>query len=453
MKLSTLIGIIAGVVFLSSCLPHNNRPAYTPDAAEIIKLKNNIDSNLIRNDFEVYISNQLILADIYKKSDSLASWLYCYDRIIKITRDNISLDSAIVYYKVVNDEIWRLPSDSASRNNLAWIHRQIAYEFGPKLQKWQTCIPYYIEGINLIDASDSWTADKAIKFLKPCGSAYTRLGEPQNAIGYLKKCYTICATAADTLNMLKSLNDLGVAYYDIAQYNAAFDTYTKAFALNKSGLYSEEYHGTLCKLITWHIDNKQSDSADFYLQLLSASFLHKITEPDDYGDYYLQLAKYYALNNQNKFAETNFNKAVQKFLESPENRTREAAKVNIELGNLLLQQQNYEKSIAAFHQALTLVIPNRNFTSEAALQDDWLFPENVIMEACCGKGDAFYHKYLLTKNVVDLSTAIHFYESALKTRGLLLDSYTLQSSKIKFEEKTQYLITRLASAKLISDNL
>lgn len=453
MKLSTLFRIFAGMLFLHSCLPNKNQPTYIPDVTTINELQNTIDSNFIQKDFDAYISNQLLLADIYKKSDSLASWLYCYDRIIKISRDNDSLKKAIAYYKKVNDEIWRIPNDSASMNNLAWIHRQIAYEFGPKLQKWQTCIPYYIEGINLIDASDSWTADKAIKFLKPCGSAYTRLGEPQNAIGYLKKCYTICATAGDTLNMLKSLNDLGVAYYDIEQYNEAFDTYTKAFTLNKSGLYSEEYHGTLCKLITWHIDNKQSDSADFYLQLLSASFLNKITEPDDYGDYYMQLAKYYALNNQNKFAEANFNKAVQKFLESPENRTREAAKVNIELGNLLLQQQNYEKSIAAFHQALTLVIPNRNFTSEAALQDDWLFPENVIMEACCGKGDAFYHKYSLTKNVVDLSTAIHFYESALKTRELLLDSYTLQSSKIKFEEKTQYLTTRLASLKRISDNL
>ncbi len=439
--------ILCIISLLQSCVNSEKTNTYVPDQKVINILNTKIDSCLTTKNYDAYIVNQKELATIYKKSDSLAAWLHCYDRIIKISRDNISLEQAITYYKIVNDQIWRKPTDSASIDNLAWIHRQIAYEFGPKLQKWQLSIPYYIEGINLIESADSWTSDKAIKFLKPCGSAYTRVGEPQTAIGYLKKCYAICALASDTLNMVKTLNDLGLAYYDVAQFNEAFNTYSKALSLNKSGNYAEEYRGTISKMLTCFIDNKQIDSAKLYLQLLNSANQFTNTEQDEIADFYAQLGRYYVLINNIQLAELNYTKSIKMFLESPEHKGREAAKVCIELGNMLLQNGNYEKSITAYHQALTIMIPNLNSAVDIPVPQVYLFPDNVIMEAGCGIGDAKYAQYLKNKNTNDCTLAIQYYETAIGTRNLLLASYKLQSSKIQFEEKTNSITTKLIAAK------
>ncbi len=451
MKLVRFLAVYVGFALLPSCKQEEAVSVYVINESAVSTLKYTIDSCYNAKTYEAYITNQLSLADIYRKSDSLAAWLFCYDRIIKISRDNLSLETAINYYKAMHDGIWRVPVDSASKNNLAWIHRQIAYEFGPKLQKWQLCIPYYLEGIKLIASSDSWTSDKAIKFLKPCGSAYTRVGEPQNAIGYLKQCYAICEEEQDTLNMLKSLNDLGIAFYDIAKFPEALETYHLARSLNSNGKHIEEYRGTLSKLTTYYIDTKQIDSASQYINLLQLSMQHNKVELDDIADFNTQQAHYYELTNNTNLAVTHFHKAIQLFLQSPENRGREAAKVWVDLGNMFLQVSKYEDAIEAFQQALKIMIPSYNVPFGSPINSTYLYPENIIMEALSGQGDAFYNTYLQTNNNKDINIAVQLYETAFQTRNLLLNSYELQSSRIKFEKKTQHIPTRLAEAKRIVD--
>jgi tetratricopeptide (TPR) repeat protein len=413
---------------------------------EVMGLKQTIDSCLSANNYSAYINSQIKLAQIYKEADSLAEWLYCYDRIIKISRDDISLDTAIKFYKIVNDQIWRMPTDTQSLNKLAWIHRQIAYEFGPKLQQWKLCIPYYQLGIELIDQSGNWTSDKAIKFLKPCGSAFTRIGEPQNAVGYLKKSYSICQQFSDTINMLKSLNDLGIAYYDISKFEEALNVYHKALAINHNGQYQEELFGTYSKLTTYYLEQHTIDSADHYLKLLQLS-ISKNTETDDLADYYCKMAKYQFLTKDYKQAKANYLKGIETFLNSTESRKREAAKTQIELGNMHLFLQNYNDAILAYHEALKLVATNFiEMDVSKPLNDNVVFVENTILEASVGKGDAFFALYTKNKSIEYLTVAISQYESALRVANSIANSYELESSKIKLSEKTLDINNKLSIA-------
>ena len=448
MKFSLVTVYCAASLFFIGCVRDIKITATQPDPIAIKKLKSTIEESLTENDYFTYIAKQKELAQIYKKADSLGEWLYCYDRIIKISRDKISIDTAIFYYKVVSDNIWRKPNDSTSINNLAWINRQIAYEFGPHFQKWEKCIPYYQEGIDLIEAENSWTPDKAIKFLKPCGSAYTRLGEPQKAISYLIRCYEICSLHNDTLNMLKSLNDLGLAYYDIKNYASAYKYFQIALELNQRNKYIEEKCGTISKLVTLFLDDNHLDSAFHYLNLLQAIIEFDNLENDDIADYYNKRARFSALHNDKINAEKYYNLSIKLFLESGESRKREAAKVYIEIGNLYSATGQYLQSLNAYHQTLKLVI--NNYTeldvSKPLTEKDY-FPENLIIEACTGKADVYYLKYKAYLQAADRENAIVFYNCALYASAHITESFELESSKINFKEKTSLIEAKLNALK------
>ncbi len=430
-----------------SCAKKTNQEVYHADPIEIANFKKEIDINLSDKDYKKYINNQLALAEIYKKSDSLGVWLYCYDRIIKVSRDNISLDTAIFFYKYVNDNIWRNPNDSASIENLAWIHRQIAFELGPKLHQWAKCIPYYQQGIDLIDEGNSWTSDKAIKFLKPCGSAFTRLGEPQKAISYLKRSYEICRINNDTLSMLKSLNDLGIAYSDVTNYHEAFTTFRNALKINSLNNFPEEKIETISHMITLFLSEKQADSVVIYLNQFKKIIDSYETEKDDIGDYYDKMAGLKVLENDFKDAEQNYKISIQYFLQSDESRNREAAKVCIELGNCYKNAMKFQEALNAFQQALVLSITNYNEEDVTqSLPEHFYYPENVIMEASLGKAETYFSKYQIESQPKDLSFAIVFYKDAIRASEVILDSYELESSKIKFKEKTAEIHEKLNTA-------
>ncbi len=447
MKLIIAVMYFAFGVLFYSCGKKADHEVYHVDPIVVVNLKKDIEINLSDKDYHKYITNQLALAEIYKKSDSLGDWLYCYDRIIKISRDNISLDTAIFFYKYVNDKIWRSPDDSASIENLAWIHRQIAFEFGPLSEKWEKCIPYYQQGIDLIDEGNSWTSDKAIKFLKACGSAFTRLDEPQKAISYLNRSYEICRINNDTLNMLKSLNDLIIAYYDVSNYPEAFTTSRNALKINSTHNFPEEKIKTISNLITLFVTEKQADSAVNYLIQFKKIIDSNETEKDDFGDYYNKMAALNVLKNDFTQAEQNYKLSIQYFLQSEESRNREAAKVYIELGNCFKGTLKFQEALNAFQQALVLSINNYDEKDVSIpLPEHFYYPENIIIEASLGKAETYFSKYQIESQPQDLTLAILFYKDAIRACEVKSDSFELESSKIKFKEKTDPIHEKLNRA-------
>lgn len=433
-------GLIICLAFLiTQCIRKHETKSYENIKTKT-ELKHQIDSLYHISDESNYIKAQLNLAAIYKQSDSLPQWLYCYDRIIKISRDSIALDTALIYYKKMLDGIWKTPDDTASLNKLAWIHRQIAFEYGPHLEQWRLSVGYYEQGIALINKANTWTPDKAIKFLKACGSGYTRLGEPQNAIDYLQKSYEICLQFQDTLSMIKSLNDLGLAQQDIGKTKEAEEIYLQAIKLNEPVKYKEEKIGSLSKLISLYTDSLETEKAKKLLTDLRVLIFDTDTEADDIASYYMKKAAVNEVEKKYQEAVNNYQQAIKYFEISKENRRRNISKAEIAVGNVYLHQKKISWAIDAFHTSLINILTQYKETDASIVPpENLLYPENIILEACEGKGDAYMQVYAESKDKRKLQYAKAFYETALKVQDLLIKQSELESSKIQLGKKSESL--------------
>ncbi|MBC8046707.1 MAG: CHAT domain-containing protein [Fimbriimonadaceae bacterium] len=412
------------------------------DTSAIRTLQIRCNSFLEINNYDSFTVYKIQIADLYEESDSLGGWLQAYDEIMtRYRKDAKQYDKTILYYNLMLRNIWRLPADELSYDKLANMHRQMGYLYGATLNLWYVAVGYYEKGIATMDAGNLWTPYKATLFLKSYGSGNTRLGEHEKASAAFKKYISICGKGSDTINLAQANNEFGKVYEDKGDTVQAIKYYKNAYDLSEKKLtdsrYVEEAIIATLNLASIYT-SKFIDSAHYYnTKTFDLINIWNNKEDDEIAAAYISRGEIAASKNNYPDAVKYFSEGIYLYQKNDAKKNRRyLAKAKISMGKCYLQQLKYETAGVQFKESLQNSIPAyKSVTKAGAINDSLLMPENSILEACEGLGDAYTGMFGENNNILDLEVALQQYISAIKIEILLRKLFQNESSKLTLLKK------------------
>ena len=139
-----------------------------------------------------------------------------------------------------------------------------------ELQKWDTCLKYCQQQINLAHQQNNTLAEAT--FYKHLGNTYYYIPQKENAIAYWKKCIAIAELNNYQTLLAQCYHNVGVITLEGADFNSAEKYFIKAINLSKqnndttSATFSLHYR---LLATTYDQENKLNEAGKIYLQIIA----------------------------------------------------------------------------------------------------------------------------------------------------------------------------------------
>ncbi|MCB0642567.1 MAG: CHAT domain-containing protein [Phaeodactylibacter sp.] len=280
---------------------------------------------------------------------------------------------------------------------------------------------------------------------------HTRLGENEEAIGYLQKAITYLTENEDWDALARTYNDLGIAYWNQSDLDLAKAEYEKGLALTNTYLADTSQaaiharlRSTKC-LFLYNIAQILVEQGQASAAILLIRQGHS-EEPD--GPYvsesYPIMSAAFSQLNQLDSAEYYYKKAFSELLEAYDSPyRRELSKIELALARLELQQQHFAQALAYTQRALSRVIgvdPN-DWQTNPKPQD--FTPEITILEALSLKAEILYTQYLANRNTSTLNHAAATTRLAIEMAEFHREQYAYQSSSLSLQQYSHSLYEQM----------
>ena len=282
------------------------------------------------------------------------------------------------------------------------------------------------------------------KFLyQPLGNIYTRLGDHEEAIELLERFKEISFKYGDNNAAAQAINDLGIIYKILDRRNLAITEYQAA--LGFPGLGPSTIGLLKSNLATAYYEVQNLRQGLICANEAITTFEKTIEEGTGSTQIYGYLAWTYNLLGLIYTDKEKFDEAVKHFQKSLDmsvfaygtTKRREIAKIYISIGELFLAQNQPEKSLEYFQEALKSVVANFEATDPGINPDiDQLYPENTIFEAMDGKSRAFKMMYSQSPDNRYLNLALANYQLIRHVERLLRMDFQHESSKLLLTEES-----------------
>lgn len=434
--------------FFSSCNAPSNHTASLSGADSVLIAEWKSKSiPFYKTNQDSFAAIQLQIAAKYKQADQLGNWLNCYDTIIKAYRRQDSIQKAINFFALLNQNIWREPIDSFSLITLAESNRQIAYIYYRKQSNYEKALSFYDEGIKLITQANAWTPDRARMFYKAAGNCAARMDDYQKSISYHERNVQLCRDFKDTVNLWQGLNDLSIPYQNIGKLDKAEKALRECYSLVINSDSTEQKVDVCSGLADLFIQKNQLDSANRYAMLCFAYLSQwKNKEADSEADAYRLQAQIFSLQKNFADAEKNYSKAIE-LMSSDDELRRECGKLLGEFGSMYVSFGKEKQAMEKFHKSLQYLIPDFISNDVYAVPDTSLLnDENGIFIAFAGMGDACMQLYYKTKNSNYLTYAAQNYHAATLAINKRDKGMQNESSRIVFDETSKNILGKAKAA-------
>lgn len=442
----SFIVLIAGFLFSSCNTSSKSNPDITlsaNDSTLISKWKTESGSCYNTNQ-DSFANLQLQIAEKYKQVNQIGNWLNCYDTIIRSYRKHDQFGKAIDYFEMLYKGIWREPTDSFSLVTLAESNRQIAFIYYIEKAEYAKALPFYDEAIRLMTKAHGWNPEAGRTLYKAAGNCCARMDDYEKSIIYHQRNVQLCREFKDTTNLFKGLNDLGVPYQLIGQFDEAESVFRESYTLARNVDSVEQEIDACNNLSDLFIEKNMPDSALKYnrrcFELLKR---WKNKEADTEADIYRQQGELFSLQKKYSASENSYARAVQLMGKSDEYRRRECGKIYVAFGAMFLAQKKDRQALQKFQGALNCFIPEFKTDDVTVTPDSlMLYDENGLFESFEGKGDANMNLYHSTSDKQFLAAAALNYHAAkivLDKRDLRMEN---ESSRIKFNESVEGILQK-----------
>jgi CHAT domain-containing protein/Tfp pilus assembly protein PilF len=373
-------------------------------------------------------------AAYYRGLDSLAEWAYCYwDWQAAVFDDS---PTALALLDTVVQKAWREPRVAEEAEAMLWVEVNRGYHLF-QLGKVPASVKAY-------ESALAWhekfpVADfEALDYLYlPLGAHYTRLGDNEKARALYEAAVQRHPQGPQDGALAGLYNNLGLTYWNEGDQENAIRSFETGLACTDI---SPEKSGLLqLSLAQSYLETGRIDQASRYSEAAIAMLRQVYTalpETEGITDYlsgaYLVEGKLLGIRGQTAEALSSLRQALA-YGETARGTTehRDVAKIWVEFGRQYLQSNEIIKSIEAFNEALSSLIPGfRADDDSEAPAPEQLYEENTIYEALEGKADALSALYGEDKDLKRLRSALECHQSAGRVEVMLRRLLQYESSKI-----------------------
>jgi|GEM_PF-3569245 len=379
-------------------------------------------------------------------STSLKEWISAQKQKAVAHRKAERYDSAHWVFDTTIHVTQPLARENAALKELGWLYAGKAYIQAELEGDFIGAKSNYLKAAGCFE--ENGLADEQVgRFIySPLGNIYTRLGDPEQAIGYLKKFHQLAHQAGQNSAVSDACNDIGLAFLELDDLEQSAHWFQLGLAdsvispLNKGVL-----HCNLAKVFMrqedWYAASK---SAVRVLELLEPGQdkLQWVTE-------YRADARSTALNillkvraRQGDLKEFTALKdqaldEVEAYFKNQNHRSIAKVYLAIAQGHFFLEA--YSEAVQSFDQAIQVLIPNARI-GENNLAADQLYPETLLADAFIGKANSLESMLESgpekTETLVE-ELVVHYdrlFELEPKIRGQILSTSSRTAHSTDFAE-------------------
>lgn len=342
-----------------------------------------------------------------------------------------------IFLKASSGKLWRKPISDQEKSKSAWLYVQLGYNYNIELGQITKAREAYELALQQLPLEEKKSELTARYIVKPLGNIYTRLGEYSASEAMIKEFISIVEENKNYFEAAKGYNDLGLLYSNLDDYNLAMTNYETGLKLPTSDIGIRamillNFGDLLIKL-------EQLDLAEKKLLFAKDLLLKdKATgNPDTrleflLGNIYKKQALIHAEQGDFAAALTALDQEFHHLqLYYQNTQRREFGKHYVQKGLLLLEMEDYPKSLAQFQLALQSVLYNYSPKGQHDLPSpEACYAENTIMEALGGMATVYQEWNKAKPNTFYLKQALACYELMHTVEQALRQSYLYESSKL-----------------------
>jgi CHAT domain-containing protein len=388
--------------------------------------------------------------------------LLTYDSLIGLTTDSQQLvtlyNSKLAISEQVQDlfiwanaqlELYTIKSEGLNNDAIGMEHLNAVIAKEPELAKYDSMKPllakafglrYYIFEQQNSNHKVIADCEKYLQYSTPDldkeylpfilnagGIAYCKIGDYQESVNKLEQLLHLTQNEPDAENM-------GLAYVNLANSYYNLGNNPKTLEIAGAGLtrsvISNEHKAYLYGIIA----NAAIENKNYSLASNSIQNAIKLAPKEEGNN---QLADFYSIEGDLNDALKN-NRALQSYRKAEQyiskNNSglpkRELAKLYIKIGNLAIEQKDWDTAITQNNKALAVLFSNMKKQQGVAMPDDRdLFPENAVMDALDANAKALMLRAGTGNNPIDLSAALVCINKAFTVESMLRQLCIFDKSK------------------------
>ncbi len=422
--------------FLVACLLLFNHPFFlsagkifaqkTLDSLELAQINTKIDQyeQTASLDSLIYFSQKKLA--LLKEADVLAGWVNAY-----LDLALLQPETTLSFLDTMNIQIWRLPKNPEEKEALTWCYMYQGYylkeanDILGSAKAYERARDYYLdhspEDFDFIE----WV-------YKPLGNHYTRLGDNEKAINHFTRAISLARGQYSENTLAGLYNNLGLAYWNQAKYTQAIEQYQKGLAIKDLNTRNKAL--LLSNLAGSYFDSGKEKEA-FNTAIQAEQLLSSLQNDDQVSSWIAGNKKLlgiiYLKRKNYKQAQLNLLKGLSAL---GGEKTRQAAKIYIELGKVKKLEGNFKEALQFYNQALQSILPSFSPVSETENpKTSDLYEENTLFEALTAKADLLLKRYQSDSNLEWLKASLGCHQLAAKAENLLRQTYQYQSSKLRLQ--------------------
>lgn len=343
---------------------------------------------------------------------------------------------AIGVYQQIEGRIPDTLSNIKIWKNYGLLLIDLGYTYLKSLSKVQEAIVYYKAALQVFDVKVGTRDFIGHRYAcQPLGNCYTRIGDYERAIVYLKRAYGVFIAGDYKSEAAEAASDLGIAYEWMNDWEGAKKIYLEAFTLeNVHTVAKAKLKNNLAmiyfledKIDTALLFNHAAkDIVNKSVGLNDTWAYQKVALKREIADLFAQI---YFKSGQLSQSEIYLQKAIQLDLKLYDGREgRSLAKLKVLHGDLLLKQGDVLKALEEYQQAIRIFSPEWGSSPMMAVNTELLVGENTIAEALLGKAKSFRLLYDRQLDKMYLQLAIDAFKSAFAVYHILREDYQYESS-------------------------
>lgn len=375
----------------------------------------------------------------YKRVDDLVGWINNFKAVGKCYRDERKDQRRAIsqLYRATEDYLWRLPKNDAEWDALGWLYINIGYTYHFSFEQYDKANQFYEKARKiLVDQLQQENMHTAVFIFQAMGNINSRMGDFKTAEVLLEQFKQISLDNQEFRYTAEAYSDLGILNHNMGNYAAAIKNYQAGIALPDLNYISRGL--LLGNLAMTHNATEKYEQAIQFAKKAQQSFRSAISEYNFpfantwlagtlklSGEIYANLAQFEAAEAQLKAAKNAF------LSYHNHDKTADFADLYNSWGNLYRKWGRLDLSLQYYQKALSSIIddfePNDYQENPTVKQ---LFAEQYIMEALAGKAQTLRERYLIEKDINDLTLALSCHELIFEVEKQLRRSYRYESSKL-----------------------
>lgn len=336
----------------------------------------------------------------YTRSE-LKAWIADRKTAAATFREQGEYDSA---RSVLDEVIERLQpyADTLNlRKDLAWLYAGRAYICGDLEGRFLNARQDYLKAEQCFRQIDSIDAVVGRYVFEPLGNIYSRLGDPAQASTYLERCFDLAVAAGDSVVMVETCSDLGIAWMEAHVFEQSALWIDRGLALNSIS----NRHRAMLTIVKarlyalqdqWRPARHWSQEAWklFPRTIDKRRWVHELVTGHRLAALNIMIEAAGAMGDSTaviSWTDTAMTLVHETYTDQS---LRKLAKVNLAAGRAFLKLGKPTQAIAHYDQALERLLPGFSPSNGSALPEvGSLYPEHLIGDALIGKANAYQQQF------------------------------------------------------------